>query len=53
MVKYKKRLFKQAILDQLNGLSERNSKQYWQLVNEIKELKNQSSNSCLPISPED
>ena len=40
-------------LDQLNDLSQRNPKQYWQLVKEFKELENQSSNSCSPISPED
>ncbi|MES9993748.1 MAG: reverse transcriptase family protein [Candidatus Thiodiazotropha sp.] len=52
-VKLKKKIFKQNILDQLNDVSERNPKEYWRLVRDLKELENQSSKTNSPISPEE
>ena len=44
LVKFKKKEFRQNILNQLNNLEENNPKQYWKLVSELKEL--DSNNSC-------
>ena len=36
MVKAKKKVFRQSILDQLNSLEENNPNQYWKLVAELR-----------------
>ncbi|MEW8544065.1 MAG: reverse transcriptase family protein [Candidatus Thiodiazotropha sp.] len=53
MVKVKKRVFRQNILDQLNNLEENNPKQYWKLVAELKELESSSSNNSNCVSAQE
>ena len=44
LVKFKKKEFRQNILNQLNNLEENNPRQYWKLVSELKDL--ESNKSC-------
>ena len=53
MVKFKKKEFRQNILDQLNNLEENNYKQYWKLVSELKELESRSSSNSDCVSAEE
>ena len=53
MVKFKKKEFRQNVLDQLNNLEENNPKQYWKLVSELKELDSRSSSNSDCVSSEE
>ena len=53
MVKAKKKVFRQSILDQLNSLEEKNPNQYWKLVAELKELESCPSSNSDCISAQD
>lgn len=53
IIKRKKRMFRQNILDQLNDMSDNNPKQYWKLIKELKELDSNSGNGTSPITPEE
>ena len=53
LIKTKKKMFKQHILDQLNDMTDNNPKRYWNLVKELKELDANSVNGTNPVSPED
>ena len=53
MVKFKKKKFRQNILDQLNNLEENNPKHYWKLVSELKELESHSSSNSDCVSAEE
>ena len=53
IVKFKKKEFRQNILDQLNNLEENNPKHYWKLVSELKELESRSSSNSDCVSAEE
>ena len=53
MGKFKKKEFRQNILNQLNNLEENNPKQYWKLVSELKELESRSSSNSDCVSAEE
>ena len=53
MVKLKKTVFRQNILDQLNNLKVNNPKQYLKLVAELKELESSSSSNSDCVSAQE
>ena len=53
MVKLKKPVFRQNILDQLNDLEVNKPKQYWKLVAELKEVKSSSSSNSDCVSAQE